>query len=53
LFLLGEIWKLMNPLFLLGKALEPQSTQSSFYYQWTTKENDEENSVGLLKRRDS
>ena len=39
--ILGEIWELMNPLFLLGKALESPSTQSSLYYQWLTKENGE------------
>jgi hypothetical protein len=53
LILLGEIWELMSPLFLLGKALESSSTKSSFYYQWLTKENGEEKSDGLLKRRDS
>jgi hypothetical protein len=37
LILLGEIWELMSPLFLLGKALESPITKSSFYYQWLTK----------------
>jgi hypothetical protein len=42
LILLGEIWELMSPLFLLWKALESPSTKSYFYYQWITKENGEE-----------
>jgi hypothetical protein len=41
LILLGEIWELMSPLFLLGKSLESPSTKSYFYYQWLTKENGE------------
>jgi hypothetical protein len=53
LILLEEIWELMSPLFLLGKELESPSTNSSFYYQWLTKENGEEKSDGLLKRRES
>jgi len=42
----------MSSLFLLGKALESPSTKSCCYYQWLTKENGEENSDELLKRRD-
>jgi hypothetical protein len=41
LILLEEIWELMSPLFLLGKALESPSTKYYFYYQWITKENGE------------
>jgi hypothetical protein len=53
LILLGEIWKLMSPLFLLGKDLESPSTNSSFYYQCLTNKNNEEKIVGLIKRRES
>jgi hypothetical protein len=53
LILLGEIWELMSPLFLHGRALDSPSTESSLYYQWITKENGEEKSDGLLKRRES
>ena len=51
LILLGEIWEIMTLVFLLGKALKSPSTKSPFYYQWITKENGEEKSDGLLKRR--
>jgi hypothetical protein len=53
LILLGEIWELMSPLFLLGKALGSPSTKSYFYYQWLLKENGKEKSVGIPKRRES
>jgi hypothetical protein len=43
----------MSPLFLLGKALKSQSTKYYFYYKLLTKENGEEKSDGILKRRDS
>ena len=49
---LGEIWELMSPLFLPWKVLESPSTNSSFYYQWLTNKNSEENIVGLSKRRE-
>jgi hypothetical protein len=53
LILLGKIWELMSPLFLIGKDLESPSTNSSFYYQWITKENGEDKSDGIIKRRES
>jgi hypothetical protein len=53
LILLGEIWELIIPLFLLGKALESPSKKSYFYYQWITKKNGEEKSDRLIKRRES
>ena len=52
LIVLGEIWELISPLFLLGMTLESPSTKSSFYYQCLTKKNGEEKSDRLPKRRE-
>jgi hypothetical protein len=52
LILLGEIWELVSPLFLLGKALESPSIKFYFYHQSITKENGEYNIDGLLERRE-